>query len=103
MHIQSETRARNDLRHTSHKKLRPTSCASHKQQAPSHATVHASNQDTMPIGPIDLNQDTSEAGACGVAPIPLKCVPNVCWPLPDIELLPCVLSFELILECQLAL
>ena len=44
-----------------------------------------------------------EGGACGVAPIPLECAPNLYWPLPDIELLPFVLSFEFILECQLAL
>ena len=44
-----------------------------------------------------------EGGACGVALIPLECAPNAYWPIPDIELLPCVLSFELICKCRMAL
>ena len=44
-----------------------------------------------------------EGGACGVAPIPLECAPYLYWLLPDIELLPCFLSFEFILQCRLAL
>ena len=33
-----------------------------------------------------------EGGACGVAPVPLESDPYLFWPLPDTELLPCVLS-----------
>ena len=44
-----------------------------------------------------------EGGAYGVAPIPLECAPNLNWPLPDIEFLPCVLSFEFTLKFRLAL
>ena len=56
-----------------------------------------------PYPPSAVAKNNCSRDCCGVVTNSLECAPNLYWPLPDIELLLFVLSFEFILTCPFTL